>query len=156
MRRKRRYISDNKAKKYYDILKTKVRKKGCTVSEVKKSEMEEEDLGFYIPDDFKIEIKINRSYYIMLIILAHELGHFTEYMTYFRHYGPRAYKRLINQRVFRKADLVLSEAMAWIMAEKELNRIDKEICLDYRFFKYRTEIFDNYIREQYERKKDGI
>ena len=150
MTKRRKLISSGQAAKYYDILKQKVDRRGCSVEEVEGVYIDAS--GVYYPRSYLVEIQKNRSDFIMLIVLAHELGHFIEYMTYFKHYGRNAYHRFIRKTKFRKADIVLSEANAWITAEKELNKLDKNICLDYRFPKYRSIFMDDAIKAIYQEK----
>lgn len=150
MKNSRKLISNKQAIRYYDLLKNKVNRRGCTVEEVEGAYSDA--YGVYYPELYLIEVQESRSVFIMLIVLAHELGHFIEYITYFKHYGKRAYHRFIKKSNFRKADIILSEANAWITAEKELNKIDKDICLDYRFAKYRSMFMDDIIKYIYEEK----
>lgn len=146
---KKRLISNAQALKYYNLLKEKVIKNGCSVKEVKDAG---DANGIYYPEYYLIEVQKSTSAFLMLILLAHEFGHFIEHITVFKHYGRNAYHRFIRKGRFRRADYVLSEACAWIVAEDELNKIDRSICLDYRFPKYRAVFMDVTINNVYRKR----
>jgi len=148
---RKRFVSTGQAKIYYEFLKKKIEQRGCTVEEVK--ELPDNDYAAYYPETYCIEVEINRSLYVMLVMLAHEFGHFIEYVTYFKHYGKRAYNKYMSKNRFGRVELVMGEASAWVVAEKELNKIDSKICVDYRFRKYRAICMEQSIEDIYKRNK---
>jgi len=158
---KKKLISGGQVLKYYDILKTKIINDNCSVQEVNNFDKDKKVTfyGFYDPENYLIEVGISRSPYVMLIVLAHEYGHFLDYLRFFKNYGKRSYDRYIKKVKFRQMELITSETNAWFLAEEELNKIDKNICLDYRFFKHKDKFLQTTIEELYQRKqrkKNGI
>lgn len=157
---KKRLISDGQAVKYYDILKAKIINDKCSVQEI--SGFSEDKItfyGFYDPESYLIEVGFNRSPYVMLIILAHEYGHFLDHLRFFKNYGKRAYGRYIKKAKFRQMEYITGEANAWFLAEEELSKIDRDICVDYRFLKHKDKFLQTTIEEFYQRKqrkKNGI
>lgn len=143
-------ISEQQAKNYYTILKNKIEERGGSVLTIKDKNYNYNYYGNYILEDFRIEISNNRSEFLSLIILAHEFGHFIGCIDYFKNYGKRAYNKYIKKIRCSKTETILSEAEAWINAEKELCKIDRNICLDYRFHKHRKYIFEGMIKEAYQ------
>lgn len=136
-------INKNQASNYYKLLKTIILSKGCSVEE--SSDLEKELFGVFYCADYLIEIKNLKSKYLMLIILAHEYGHFLSHIDFFKFYGKRAYNKDIKSFKFNRVDNIIGECNAWIIAEKELVQIDKNICLDYRFSLYRNSIIKSEI-----------
>ena len=151
---KTRLISDGQALKYYDILKTKILNDKCSVQEISGFDKDKKVTfyGFYDPESYLIEVGVNRSPYVMLIVLAHEYGHFLDYLRFFKNYGKRAYDRYIKKVKFRQMELITSETNAWFLAEGELSKLDKDICLDYRFFIHKDKFLQTTIDEYYQRK----
>jgi hypothetical protein len=139
-------ISDNKARRYYDELKAKIIRRGCQVYDNEK--LERGYYAFFDPNDNSIRMRKSKSVFVDLIVLAHEFGHFLELDKYYKTYGKRSYNKLIYKRKTAGLDAVFSETSAWLYAEKELNKIDVYICLDYRFRKHRREFVACVVKEE--------